>query len=111
MTQYLSSNEDVDAWLAEPGPRWLMKHSNSCGISTTAFDEVQAHAETHPTEPLAVVVIQEHRPVSNYIATKLGRVHQSPQLFLCVDGAVVWTTTHFSITAQAMAEAWAAQAG
>lgn len=95
----------IEAILAGPGAGWVFKHSSTCGISSAARDEVESYAAAHPDEPVAMVVVQQDRPLSNWIASRLGRVHQSPQLFLLRDGAVAWAASHWSITAAAMAAA------
>lgn len=100
----LTSTEAVDALLAQEEPVWVFKHSQICGISHAAKEQVDAYCAEHD-DPVGIVVIQEHRPVSNHIAERLGRVHQSPQLFLVHGGAVQWAATHYSITKAAMAEA------
>ncbi|TVR44482.1 MAG: bacillithiol system redox-active protein YtxJ [Planctomycetota bacterium] len=97
-------------WISSDEPRWLFKHSNACGISTAAFDAYHEHLQVHPEQPSAHLVIQTHRPLSNLTAEILGRVHQSPQLFLIRGGEVLWTATHWSISAAAMASAWDAHA-
>ena len=100
----LTSQADAEAFLAEPGPRWLLKHSATCPISSAALDAVEAHLVAHPL-PAGLVVVQDARPVSNWLAVRLGRVHQSPQLFLLEDGHVRWAASHWSITAAVMATA------
>ena len=101
----LDSNDAVDDHLKSDQPVWLFKHSNACGVSTVAFEAFTTYLQQHPDEQAAVVVVQEHRPVSNYIATTLGAVHKSPQLFLVHRGEIVWQSSHYGITAQAMSEA------
>lgn len=95
----------VDAAIASGETLWLFKHSNTCGISMAADEQVRAYSAQHPDDRILQVIIQTHRPVSNYIAEAVGRVHQSPQIFLVKAGAVEWAATHYSITASAMAEA------
>jgi bacillithiol system protein YtxJ len=96
------SEADVQTWLAETRPVWIFKHSNSCSISSAAYDEVEAFCAAHPEQTVALIVVQEQRPLSNYVAQKLAFVHQSPQLFLLHKGAVAWSASHWSITAKAM---------
>ena len=105
--EILTSTADVDAFLAQTGPRWILKHSAICSISHAAKAEYDAFIAAHSDIPAAMVVIQDHRPVSNYIADVLGKVHQSPQAFFVDGGKVLWTATHWSITEKAMAEAGA----
>ena len=97
----LTSEAEAEAFLAEPGPRWLLKHSNACPISFAALEQVEQHLATGGL-PAALVVIQASRPLSNWLSVRLARVHQSPQLFLLDGGTVRWAATHWSITAEAM---------
>lgn len=84
---------------------WLMKHSNSCSISSAAEAEVGRYLDERPDEVLGQVVVQTHRPISNLIAQKLHAVHQTPQIFLLISGKPVWQASHWSITADALAAA------
>lgn len=106
----LTTDADVDALLADSGPVWIFKHSNACGVSHAANEEVEAFLAQHPDQRIGRVVVQTHRPVSYAIAERLKRVHQSPQLFLLRDGKVLWASSHWGITAAAMGEALAAAA-
>jgi len=100
----LTTIADAELFLSQPGKIWLFKHSSTCPVSTAAYDEVAAFLAQQPM-PLALVVVQEARPVSNWLATRLAYVHQSPQLFLVRDGAVVWHASHWGITVAAMTAA------
>ena len=96
------SQGDIDALFFAEKPSWVFKHSATCPISAAAQDEIETYLSTHPAESAAMVVVQHDRPLSNWISTRFGRVHQSPQLFLVANGAVLWSTSHWSITAAAM---------
>lgn len=109
MIARLSGQDEVEALLAGP-PAWIFKHSRTCGISAAAHDEVAAHLAANPGQRCAMVVVQDDRPLSNWIAERLGRVHQSPQLFLVGRGRVLWAASHWSITAAAMAASHAGAA-
>jgi len=100
----LTSTEQTETFLGDAEPRWVFKHSNTCPVSSAALDEVTAFLSTH-NMPLGMVVVQEARPVSNWLATRLAYVHQSPQLFLIRNGKVTWHASHWGITATAMAQA------
>jgi len=103
MIATLSGQDHVERLLAGAEPAWLLKHSATCPTSAAARDEVEAYLAAHPGEEAGMVVVQHDRPLSNWIASRLGRVHQSPQLFLVRGGSVVWAASHWSITAAAMA--------
>ena len=116
-------------------PVLLFKHSYTCGVSLEALDELVAHLnergpkgsalETasapqpsgsapqphasvlrHDCPPqYAMVTVQTHRAVSNAIAQKLGVRHETPQALLVKNGRVVWSASHFRVTAAAVDDA------
>ena len=53
----------------------------------------------------AMVTVQTHRAVSNAVAQKLGVRHETPQALLIRDGKVVWSASHFRVTAAAVEDA------
>lgn len=106
MSTAIEDEAQLEAFIADEQPGWLIKHSNSCGISAAAYEQYQQHCQAHSDQRSGHIIIQTHRPLSNRTAEILGRVHQSPQLFLLRGGEVLWSATHWSITAEAMAAAW-----
>lgn len=94
----LESQDDVEALLARPEPVWLFKHSSACGVSFAANEVIETFLATHPHETVGRVVIQSHRPLSTWIAGRLQRTHQSPQLFRLQGGEITWATSHWGIT-------------
>jgi len=54
--------------------------------------------------------VQTHRAVSNAIAQKLGIRHETPQALLVKGGRVVWSASHFRVTAAAVENALRNQA-
>ena len=104
MISAFADQEQVDRLIGGDRAGWILKHSATCPTSAAALAEVESYLEAHPQDPAGMVVVQDDRPLSNWIAARLNRVHQSPQLFLVHRGAVVWAASHWSITAQAMAE-------
>lgn len=73
-------------------PVALLKHSNRCGISSDMLEQMAAvHGDVN------VVVVQEHRPISNEIAQRTGYRHQSPQVFVLKDGKPIYHATHHGI--------------
>ena len=92
-------------------PVVLFKHSYTCGISAEALDELVAHLdERTPNVHYAVVTVQTHRDVSNEVTRKLGVRHETPQALLIKDGRVVWSASHFRVTAEAVERAIAERA-
>ena len=97
--------EELDRLLAasDARPQLLFKHSHTCGISAEALDELVAHlngAAAHVE--YAMVTVQTHRDVSNEVARKLGVRHETPQALLIQNGRVVWSASHFRVTANAV---------
>ncbi len=96
-------------------PVLLFKHSHSCGASLEALDELVAHLNDRGPErsaprdsrPLqyAMVTVQTHRAISNAVARRLGVRHETPQALLIRDGRVVWSASHFRVTAAAVENA------
>ena len=58
-----------------------------------------------PHAHYALVTVQTHREVSTAISTRLGIRHETPQALLIMDGRVVWSASHFRVTADAIAKA------
>lgn len=87
-------------------PVLLFKHSDTCGVSLEALDELVSHINDSATgAQYAMVTVQTHRAVSNAIAQKLGVRHETPQALLIKDGRVVWSASHFRVTAAAVEDA------
>ena len=92
-------------------PLVLFKHSYSCGISAEALDELVDHltsaatAAGLPDPRYAMVTVQTHREVSNAVAVRLGVRHETPQALLVREGRVVWSASHFRVTADAVQKA------
>ena len=98
--------EELDRLLASSGsrPLLLFKHSYTCGISAEALDELVAHLNERPgAVDYAMVTVQTHRALSNEVAKKLGVRHETPQALLIRNGRVLWTASHFRVTADALA--------
>ena len=92
---------------SERRPLLLFKHSYTCGVSMEALDEIVAHlnARTDSAPQYAMVTVQTHRALSNAISQKLGVRHETPQALLVKSGRVVWSASHFRVTAAAVGKA------
>lgn len=87
-------------------PLLLFKHSYSCGVSAEALDELLLHLDRgNAAIDYALITVQTHRDVSNAASRKLGVRHQTPQALLVHEGRVVWSASHFRVTAAAVEEA------
>ena len=91
---------------SESRPVLLFKHSYTCGVSMEALDELVAHLNEGSTAAqYAMVTVQTHRAVSNAVTQKLGVRHETPQALLIRGGRVVWSASHFRVTAAAVEDA------
>ncbi|MEQ1643396.1 MAG: bacillithiol system redox-active protein YtxJ [Pyrinomonadaceae bacterium] len=100
--KYIDTAEKLDAVFAESyvRPVALLKHSNSCGISSHTMYMID---EADAIE-MNVIVIQEHRDLSNEVEMRTGHRHQSPQVFVLRDGKPVYHATHYGIDPQKIVE-------
>ena len=104
----LDGLDELDRVLAASNDRLLLlfKYSATCGTSAEALDELVAHLnESKADATYAMVTVQTHRDVSNAVARKLGVRHETPQALLIRDGRVIWSASHFRVTAAALEEA------
>ena len=91
---YVTSEEQLDS-LFETSfqhPVALLKHSDTCGISADILHQLGAI-----DGEINVIVIQEHRDLSNSLAKRTGHRHQSPQAFVIKDGKSIYHATHYGI--------------
>ena len=105
----ITTIQEWEACLAasQTKPLFIFKHSTTCPISAGAHDAVTryiAKAGAEGPEFIMVKVI-ESRPVSNAIAESLGIEHKSPQLILLKDRQAVWSSSHYGINDDNIAEA------
>ena len=114
---HLHNLEELDRLLSESHtrPLLLFKHSYTCGISAEALDELVDHlnedvmAAGMPEPQYAMVTVQTDRDVSNAVSKKLEIRHETPQALLVRDGRVIWSASHFRVTADAMKKALSAR--
>lgn len=83
----------------------LLKHSERCGISRSAYGAMQAFVAECPDVPHGWIDVRADRGLSDHVARATSIRHESPQALWVVDGQVAWSATHFDITAEALARA------
>ena len=89
--------------VSDPRPLVIFKHSRSCGTSAQAFDELLDHLDASDADArYAIVTVQTHRDVSTAVSRLLGVRHETPQALIVQDGRVVWSASHFRVTAEAV---------
>ena len=81
-------------------PVVIFKHSLTCPISATAYDQMSEFEGE-----VALVEVQRARELSGEIEDRLGVTHESPQVIVLRNGKVAWNASHFKITAAAVTEA------
>ena len=81
-------------------PVLLFKHSNACPISAAAYEQM-----SRVKGDVSIVVVQQSRDLAREVETRTGVRHESPQVLVLRDGAVVWTASHFAVTAAAVEQA------
>ncbi len=103
----LHTLEELNKTLEESNnrPVLLFKHSNACPISSRAFREFQRYLENaDPEVSHHLVIVQNARPVSKEIESRLNLLHESPQAILVKNGREIWNASHNEITASMLAE-------
>lgn len=97
----LATADELDTSLAAPQATLLFKHSPTCGVSAQANDDI-LQMLAGPALPVHMwrIPVQARRPLSNAVAARFGIRHESPQVILVKDGAVVWHASHFHVNAE-----------
>jgi bacillithiol system protein YtxJ len=106
--------EDLDRLLAQTSdrPLLLFKHSLTCGTSAEALDELIDHLNVDKLDArYAIVTVQSHRELSNAVSARLGVRHETPQALLIRNGRVIWSASHFRVTAASVQSAIRSHAG
>jgi bacillithiol system protein YtxJ len=110
---HLREIAELDRLLAESAERpvLLFKHSYACGTSAEALDELLSHLDERAGQArVGIVTVQTDRAVSNAVTARLGIRHETPQILLVRDSRVVWSASHFHVTADEIARAIAREA-
>src|SRR5918997_7025901 len=99
----ISTEADVASALSEP-LAVLYKHSPICPTSGIAYEEMSSLRRLHGDVPVYLVDVVHSRPLSRYIAERVGVVHASPQAIILRAGVPAWHGSHFDLRADTMAE-------
>ncbi|HEX8843032.1 MAG TPA: bacillithiol system redox-active protein YtxJ [Pyrinomonadaceae bacterium] len=81
-------------------PVILFKHSTTCPISSAAYKQM-----SQVERPVAIVIVQSAREVSNEVEARTGLRHESPQTIVLRNGRAVWSASHFRIKSEAVEQA------
>jgi bacillithiol system protein YtxJ len=98
----IADTEALDALIESSNGRPLVifKHSLTCAISASAHDQMEQYEGE-----VALIEVQRARGLSSAIESRFGVAHESPQVIVLRKGQVVWSASHFKITAEAVADA------
>jgi bacillithiol system protein YtxJ len=81
-------------------PVVIFKHSNACGISASAYREMEKLEGQ-----VNLLEVQSARDVSRELADMTGIRHETPQVIVFKDGKAVWNASHFDVKAGAVLKA------
>lgn len=96
----ITTDEDINAIIkaSENKTQIIFKDSTTCGISAFAKERLQNGSDAlTETADFNYLDLLQYRTVSNFIASRLGIIHQSPQIIVLKDGKVVFRDSHHSI--------------
>jgi bacillithiol system protein YtxJ len=86
-------------------PVFIYKHSSVCSISSGTYQTFHKMADALdlPSNPFFTqIMVIENRDISDEVESLLGVRHESPQVLLLAEGKVIWHTSHFNITEEAL---------
>lgn len=98
----INNRETLDQLITDSKnkPVVIFKHSNACGISASAYREMEKlEGEVNLLE------VQSARDVSRELADLTGIRHETPQVIVFKDGKAVWNASHFDVKAGAVLKA------
>jgi bacillithiol system protein YtxJ len=98
----ISTEADVTSALSEP-LAVVYKHSPICPTSSFALEEMTSVRRLHGDIPMYLVDVVQSRPLSRYIAERVGIVHASPQAIILRAGVPAWHGSHFDLRADVIA--------
>src|ERR687894_1821437 len=99
----ISTEADLASALSQP-LAVVYKHSPICPTSGIAYEEMSSLRRLHGDVPVYLVDVVHSRPLSRYIAERVGVVHASPQAIILRGGVPAWHGSHFDLRADTMAE-------
>ena len=86
-------------------PQIIFKDSVSCGISAFAKERLtNGNSLIENLADFNYLDLLSYRTISNFIATKLEVIHQSPQIIVLIDKKVVLRDSRHSIDSKKIAE-------
>lgn len=105
---HIHSREDLEeAWdRSHEKPVALLKHSTRCATSSMAKGRLEREADKlTPHADLFLLDVVRHRDLAREIAKTTGIEHESPQLLILKEGAVISNCSHNQISHDVAIEA------
>ena len=98
----INNKETLDKLITDSRtkPVVIFKHSNACGISASAYREMEKL-----DDQVHLLEVQSARDVSRELADLTGIPHETPQVIVLKDGKAVWNASHFDVKAGAVRQA------
>ena len=103
----LSTEAELEAAVADSfeQPVVLLKHSKWCGRSQQIIEATLGELETLSQVGCRVLIVQNHRALSNVVARRFNIRHETPQVVVIRNGQVTWHAAHSQITGHALRRA------
>jgi len=103
----IETTEDLNAMLeaSQEKPVLLLKHSNSCPISSAGHNQFM-QLQDEDNLDMYMVVVQTARATSMEIADRLSVTHQSPQVIIIDKGEAKANMSHYNIKSDAVLNAY-----
>jgi bacillithiol system protein YtxJ len=98
--QKLENSEQLEEILSSEKPTLIFKHSTRCHISSMALSGFK-RSWSVSSENCSIYLLDliAFRELSNEVANRTGVAHQSPQIILVKNGAVLHSASHHGIDA------------
>ncbi|UII55211.1 bacillithiol system redox-active protein YtxJ [Cytobacillus spongiae] len=101
----IDSIEQFQDILEKGHPFFLLKHSLTCPISQSGYEEYESFFEERSDIEGYYLAVQDARPLSNHVAEKFHVKHESPQAILFANKDVAWHASHWKITVNSLTSA------
>jgi bacillithiol system protein YtxJ len=101
--QKVATEADIATVLSEP-LAVVYKHSPICPSSGMAYEEIRSLKRMQQDVPVYLIDVVHSRPLSRYLAERVGVVHASPQAIILRSGVAAWHGSHFDLRADTIAE-------
>ena len=107
-TPRLETPEQVDAFIAGHSPAVVFK-AGRCHQTDETLARLESLLTDRDDVAFAVIEVVPSRAASDHVERRTGVRHESPQLLVFREGALVLSRSHWGITAEALAAALGAR--